>query len=318
MSITCSVVYLKKLPRTDQESFHLFTKLPTGDYRVYSYSILHILLSSFVLAPSLSTSYRKLDAATKAVLQTNRLGHEILSFDTLDSTNTQAKRWAERGAPAGGLVLAEVQTAGRGRMGRTWESTSGLNLLFSVILRPKLLSNQLGLLTLAAAVAVAEAITPIVAPTQVRIKWPNDILIGSRKCCGILLESCITSNEVSTVVLGIGLNVNQTTFPDHITEKATSLLIETGHAVDRPSLLADLLLRLEQWLDSLHIDSGVAVRKAYLRHVQQLGQHVFIYRTSSGAPVRGRFAGITDSGGLLLQTSEKLLTFHAGEITSQP
>ncbi|MDX1531042.1 MAG: biotin--[acetyl-CoA-carboxylase] ligase, partial [Rhodothermales bacterium] len=184
-------------------------------------------------------------ADLQPLLRTCRFGRPARGFRSLPSTNAEALTWAADGAAEGALVVAEAQTAGRGRLGRTWEAAPGRNLLVSLVLRPALPPERLGLVPLAAGLAVAEAVEAAVPPLCPRLKWPNDLLLGGRKACGVLLEGRTGGRAPSAVALGIGLNVNQTAFPDALAERATSLHLEAGRPVERAALLAALLERLE-------------------------------------------------------------------------
>ena len=178
-------------------------------------------------------------------LKTTTFGRTLRYHESVGSTNTVAAAWAKAGAAEGSVVLAEYQTQGRGRLGRTWQAAAGLNLMFSVVLRPTLPPDHLGLISLAAGVALAEAIREQVPSLNPQIKWPNDVLISNRKCCGLLLEASHTSPSNPTVILGIGLNVNQIVFPSALAHTATSLCQECGHEVPRAALLATSLNHLE-------------------------------------------------------------------------
>ena len=190
-------------------------------------------------------------------LETDRFGRSLRGVETVGSTNTAAAEWARNGAPDGSVLVTEYQSAGRGRHGRTWTAKKGQNLMFSVVLRPALEADRLGLVTVAASVAVAEAIDPFVAPHRAALKWPNDVLLEGRKTCGMLLESSISGRqEAEVVVLGVGLNVNQVTFPDALADTATSLRLVAGRAVPRAPLFARLLRRLEIRVDAVQSDDG--------------------------------------------------------------
>ncbi len=252
-------------------------------------------------------------------LRTRRFGRSLQAYEKVSSTNTVAAAWAARGAPEGSLVAAEFQTAGRGRMGRLWEATAGQNLTFSLVLRPDFSHERLGLITLAAGLAVAEAVEQFTAPLTPAIKWPNDILLNGRKCCGMLLESALTGAAAPvTVILGIGLNVNQASFPPELEARATSLLLETGRLTARFSLLAELLLRIETAYDHLLQEGGDLLRKTYTARLDGLGKEVSLHIFGSDRRVQGAITGISETGALRLLTSEGLRTFHAGEVTTQP
>ena len=163
------------------------------------------------------------------------------------STNTVALEWAAAGAPAGTALLAESQTAGRGRGGRTWRTPDGTSLALSVILRPAVAPDRLSWAAIAAAVATVEAIRDV-AGVACRVKWPNDILIGARKVAGILTERRAEAGgaETPAVVIGVGVNVNNraAALPEDVRDSAISLLDATGRATDRNRLAAALLDRL--------------------------------------------------------------------------
>ena len=259
-------------------------------------------------------------ADTEALLATRRFGRPMRGYASTGSTNAVAARWAAEGAGEGAVVVAERQTAGRGRLGRTWTAQAGRNLTFSVVLRPPLPPSRLGLVTLAGAVAVAEAVGDFVAPLAPAIKWPNDLLLHDRKCCGMLLETALSTNPAlpSPVVLGVGLNVNEDAFAPEMEGRATSLLLETGRPLPRAALFARLLLEIENAYASLLDDGGLGVRRAYEARLLGLGQPMVLHLTERGGHTRGVVRGITPEGALRLQTEAGLRTFHAGEVTTRP
>lgn len=246
------------------------------------------------------------------------IGKEIRAYDAVTSTNDLALEWAAAGAPNGAVVYAEFQTKGKGRMGRAWSAHSGLNLTFSVVLRPVLTADRWNLITIAACVAAAEAIDSFTAPVCTQIKWPNDILIDDRKCCGMLLESAGAGQALPAsraVILGIGVNVNEDTFPADIEHRATSLLMATGRPIHRAHLLAAVFDRLEQALDRLEGDAA-AVRKRYIRRMYNLNAPAELRFAHGSGFVQGIVAGLGETGGLLLATDDEVRTFHAGEVTT--
>lgn len=214
-------------------------------------------------------------------------------------------------------MLAEHQTAGRGRLGRSWSDTPGQNLLFSLVLRPTLPPDRLALVTLAAGVAVAEAVATFTAPHEPALKWPNDVLLEGRKTCGMLLEGRL-GGGAPCVVLGIGLNVNQTHFPPDLDGLATSLSLAAGRPIPRAPLLAALLARLEARYDSLLRGRTDEVRQAFLDRMAFLGVPVSVVPAAGGSALTGTIEGIAESGGLLLRTSGGLHTLHAGDVSLRP
>jgi BirA family transcriptional regulator, biotin operon repressor / biotin---[acetyl-CoA-carboxylase] ligase len=188
------------------------------------------------------------------------LGHTVFRYETLPSTNDTAREMALRGADEGTIVLAGAQTAGRGRLGRTWSSPAGEGLYLSLVLRPQIETARAAAITLGAAVAVAETLIDDFMLTA-DIKWPNDVLVGCRKICGILLEAASESGRLQYAILGIGVNLNQKDFPEDISQVATSICRETGRMVSADDFLAPLLGRLGLWYEtSLLVTENVVGR----------------------------------------------------------
>jgi BirA family biotin operon repressor/biotin-[acetyl-CoA-carboxylase] ligase len=246
------------------------------------------------------------------LLETHDLGRTVHAFDSLGSTSEHAFRLAAEGAEHGELVVAEEQTAGRGRRGRTWASPAGKNLYASLVLRPELPPQRAPELTLLAAVAVAETLRGdgVVAS----IKWPNDLQVGGRKIAGILTELSAEADRVHFVVLGIGINLNATAsdFPPEVAEQATSVQRVLGRRVNRAAFLARLLRTLEQWLD-LHEQQGFEPVRARWRALSStLGEEVLV--KAERRELRGRAEDIDVDGALLLRTEGGLERVLAGDV----
>jgi BirA family transcriptional regulator, biotin operon repressor / biotin---[acetyl-CoA-carboxylase] ligase len=245
-------------------------------------------------------------------LNTRILGQKLFVYDTVNSTNTWAKKIAAIGAKEGTVVVADYQMAGHGRLGRTWVSEAGSNLLFSIIVRPRLDSSKAGLLPFFAAVGTAFAVEGITG-LHCECKWPNDVLLNGKKCCGILLESGFKHNELDYAVIGIGLNVNQRYFGEDLYSKATSLCIGSGKEFDRKIVFQRVLISLE----SLYTD----VKKGYFditlrewnSRTAMFGKQITL--NQAGQTVTGRAISLTDDGGLMLETREGVRTFYAGDVT---
>lgn len=250
-------------------------------------------------------------------LETDRFGHPIRGFESVGSTNTRAAAWAEEGAAEGSVVVTEYQSEGRGRHGRTWDAPKGQNLMFSVVLRPSLPPDRFGLITVAASVAVAEAVEAFVEPHRPTLKWPNDVLLEGRKTCGMLLESSLSGTDETVVVLGVGLNVNQTAFPEALADSATSLRLTTGRTVPRSPLFARLLHTLERRYTAIQRGADAAVRAAFEEHLTTRGEQTTLRFTGTDRTVTGTVQGITKTGALRLDTPDGPRTLHAGEVTSQ-
>ncbi len=185
-------------------------------------------------------------------LQTKVFGLEhYLYFQEIDSTNNYAKHLAAQGYPEGTLVIAERQTAGRGRRGRQWHSEPGQGIFMSLILRPALPVRELSRITMFIALAIVETLNEIGIKSG--IKWPNDVLINGRKIAGILTEAVTDMDSIEYVVIGIGLNVNMLSqdFPEEFRAVATSVRVETGRLIPRVELLRGLLLNLENSYEQL-------------------------------------------------------------------
>ncbi len=234
------------------------------------------------------------------LLATGELGRRIHSFAELPSTNDEAHRIAEEGALHGEVVIADLQTQGRGRRGRSWVAPPGKALTFSVVLRPSLPPVRAPEITLVAAVAVAEASRELGAHAA-RIKWPNDIECRGRKLAGLLTELRAEPDRIRHAVLGVGCNVSFEThdFPEDLRPAATSLLIETGEKIPRPLACARLLEHLEEWL-SLHETEGFApVRERWRELSSTLGHRVRV--TGDGEPFEGDAVDLDADGALLVR-----------------
>ena len=178
-------------------------------------------------------------------LKTKTMGQSIYFYEETDTTNNRARELAQEGAPEGTLVVAEKQTAGRGRRGKVWESPLGTGIWMSLVLRPQIMPAEASVLTLLCGLATAEAIKAETG-LSAGIKWPNDILINGKKAVGILTEMDCEMSEVHFVIPGIGINVNTASFPPEIADIATSLYLECGKTVSRRRLVHKVLERLEE------------------------------------------------------------------------
>jgi BirA family biotin operon repressor/biotin-[acetyl-CoA-carboxylase] ligase len=235
------------------------------------------------------------------LLGTSELGRKLHFFDSLPSTNDAASRLAEEGAAHGEVVIAEQQTAGKGRRGRGWVTPPGKSLALSVVLRPQLPPARAPELTLVAAVAVCEAARELGAP-DASIKWPNDVEVAGRKLAGLLLELRAEGDRVLHVVLGVGVNVNTAAqdLPDELRPTATSLRIERGEPVPRGLFCARLLGRLEDWL-GLHEALGLApVIERWQQLSSTLGRPVRV-ELGDGQRLEGRAIDLDETGALLVR-----------------
>lgn len=234
----------------------------------------------------------------RAGLVTVKLGQVVHYFSRVNSTNDVARELARQGADEGTLVVAEEQTDGRGRRGRSWVSPPGTDIFASLILRPNLLPARAPLLTLTTAVAGAEAIRGLTG-LPAAIKWPNDLLINGRKVAGILTEMSAEIDTIFYVIVGIGINVNTVSFPADIGAIATSLALESGQPFSRRRLLQLFLQQLERWYHTL-LDRREEVLQRWRELSLTLGREVTVY--SPNFTVYGRALNIDQEGALLLET----------------
>lgn len=178
-------------------------------------------------------------------MDTKWAGHPVSFYDTVNSTNLRAKLDADNGAPEGALVVADMQTAGRGRRGRTWSSPAGLNVYFTLILKPQYVPDKASMVTLVMALAVAEGIRETCG-VEAGIKWPNDIVAKGKKVCGILTEMSVERDFIHHVVIGVGINVGLQEFAPELAATATSLQAECGRNVPKAALVANIMKAFEK------------------------------------------------------------------------
>ena len=235
-------------------------------------------------------------------LKTKFLGQNIHYKETVDSTQKIAQRLAYEDVPEGSVVIAEEQTLGRGRMDRKWHSPKFTGVWMSMIFRPKIPITKAPQLTLITAVAVVQAIEELTGLLP-EIKWPNDVLIRGKKVTGILTELQAESDRISSIIIGIGMNVNQTKgdFPEELQSIATSLAIETGEKISRPALIRAVLTNLER-LYLLYLDQGFSPLKVlWESYAISIGENI-VARTFTGS-IHGRALGITNEGVLMIEDS---------------
>ncbi len=246
------------------------------------------------------------------LLSTRELGRTVHHFESTESTNRVAFELAHDGAFHGEVVIAEAQTAGKGRRGRSWSSPPGKNLYASLILRPEIPPARAPELTLVSAVALTETLRE--GGADARIKWPNDVQVAGRKVAGILTELYADVERVQFVVVGLGVNLNADAgdFPLDVAELATSLKQARGAAVPRALFTAALLTRLERWLDTWAEQGFAPVRAAWRSLSSTLGHEVLV--RSERQALRGVAEDIDDSGALLVRVADRLERVLAGDV----
>lgn len=270
-------------------------------------------------------------AGIRSLLATKWAGNRLLFYDVTDSTNLQAREEAEDGAPHGTMIVADRQTAGRGRRGRSWESPAGVNVYFSLVMRPDVVPDKASMLTLIMAHSVCRVIA-LRTGLDCKIKWPNDVVVNGRKVCGILTEMGLRKDGSFYLVVGVGINVRSQEFAPELSGKATSLEDEIGRrstaalckvtdslegdlAVSRSLLLAEIMGAFEE-------DYEIFLSRQNLSGLLDSYNHMLI---NKDAKVRvldprgeydGKALGITETGELLVETADGTVEqVYAGEVS---
>lgn len=260
-------------------------------------------------APDLMT-----EAEIKSLMHTDWVAKEVLYFDTIDSTNTKAQELAEKGYPSGTLVVADKQESGKGRRGRSWVSPSGTGIFMTLMIKPDINPNNASMLTLVAALAVAKAITSVTGE-EAMIKWPNDIVVNGKKVCGILTEMNAQFDYINHIVVGIGINVHNESFPEEISQMASSLLIEAGgKRFHRAQIIAETMSYFEQYYDIFLKTQDLS---ALVREYDELlvNRNKSVRVLDPKEPFDGKAMGITPKGELIVDTWESRKLVSSGEVS---
>lgn len=260
-------------------------------------------------APDLMT-----EAEIKSLMHTDWVAKEVLYFDTIDSTNTKAQELAEKGYPSGTLVVADKQESGKGRRGRSWVSPSGTGIFMTLMIKPDINPNNASMLTLVAALAVAKAITSVTGE-EALIKWPNDIVVNGKKVCGILTEMNAQFDYINHIVVGIGINVHNESFPEEISQMASSLMIEAGgKRFHRAQIIAETMSYFEQYYDTfLKTQDLSALVREYDKLLVNRNKSVRVLDPKE--PFDGKAMGITPKGELIVDTWESRKLVSSGEVS---
>jgi BirA family biotin operon repressor/biotin-[acetyl-CoA-carboxylase] ligase len=245
-------------------------------------------------------------------IRSDVFGRRIRLYDITDSTNLRALEMIRDGEEEGTLVIAEEQTVGRGRRGKVWLSEKGKNLLFSLIIKPQIEGESLGLTSLTAALSVAEAVHTLYK-LPVECKWPNDVISGGKKFCGILPESVSREGHQLGISLGIGINVNQKKFLPEIAEKSVSLSMLTGKNLDRFVLLAEILQHLESNFTRLGKGRKSKILDEWMKFSLQVGRLVSI--NVDGRVINGIAEDVAEDGGLIIRSDDKIIKILAGDLS---
>lgn len=253
--------------------------------------------------------------SVKHLLETRHIGRNIEVFKTVDSTNITAKTLASAGFPHGTVIISEEQTAGKGRLDRTFHSPKGTGIYMSILLKPDIPIENASLLTSCAAVAVAKSIQ-IVSGLETKIKWVNDIYVNRKKVSGILTEASINfeNGELDYAVVGIGINCSTKSFPEDLAKKATSLYIENGKKFSRSSLIAEILNRLEILLDGINQRTFL---DEYRKRSNIIGHRIVVI--GNKLPFEAKAIKIDDNARLIVLTDDDIeVTLNSGEISILP
>ncbi len=251
----------------------------------------------------------------KTALQTTWLGQRVVYYPTIGSTNDEAKRLADSGVSEGTLVVADHQTAGRGRLDREWWSPPGSSLLLSLVFRPAfLLPHQAHRLTMACSLAVCDAVAEVTG-LSAAVKWPNDVLVDGRKVCGLLAELGLAGSQLGYVVVGIGLNVNVSFDGGDVPQlmaPATSLKEAAGRQVSRLAVLAALLRHAEVRYERLR--AGALPHQEWQSRLVTVGQTVQV--TMPDRTLTGLAVGVDADGALRVQQADgRVERVLAGDVT---
>lgn len=252
-------------------------------------------------------------AMSYRVENTTFIGKEIYDFDHLPSTNDYALDLISKSSPSeGSLVITDYQTLGRGQIGSVWSSDAGQNLLFSIVLYPDFLKpEQQFNLTIVVSLALVDVLTDL-GVEGVSIKWPNDIYIGKKKVAGILIQNALQGKALTSSVVGVGLNVNQCDWPDHL-PNPTSIAAVLGKAIDLTKLLQQYCQQLEQGYTMLRSGFLSGLKRRYLQAL--LGYQTTMPYTLDGRAITGRIEGVGEEGHLLLSYEGRLDRFAFKEIS---
>ncbi|MCQ2525726.1 MAG: biotin--[acetyl-CoA-carboxylase] ligase [Lachnospiraceae bacterium] len=254
-------------------------------------------------------------AEIDASIGTEYIGRNSFFYNIIGSTNSEAKRLADEGAPDGTLVVADRQTAGKGRRGRSWVSPEGTNIYFSLLLKPDFHPSQAPMLTLVMALAVAEAVKGLDEKAEAKIKWPNDIVINGKKVCGILTEMSVERDYIQHVVIGTGINVKRQTFDAEFADHASSVETELDAEVSRSRLIGLIMEAFEKYYEEFKKAGNLStIKSEYEKYLVNRGREVCVLDPKG--EYKGIAMGINDSGELLVKTDDgKTTEVYAGEVS---
>ena len=244
----------------------------------------------------------------------------VVYYHETDSTNTRAKQAAEEGEKSGTLFITECQTGGRGRRGRSWESPAGSGIWMSLLLRPEIKPFDASMLTIVAAMGMKDAIEEIIGAgagqggIHCKIKWPNDIVLGDRKICGMLTEMSAETDWINYVVIGIGVNVNTTEFDDSIKDMASSILLQTGSSVKRSDVVVAFARHFSRYYDEFLKECNLSgLADDYNKALINVGRDVKIVERDGSFVAKA--VGIDETGSLIVEKDGDTIRIVAGEVS---
>ncbi|HCC35959.1 MAG TPA: biotin--[acetyl-CoA-carboxylase] ligase, partial [Ruminococcaceae bacterium] len=270
--------------------------------------------SGYAIDSSTNRGYKLLDIPDRLLetelgpmLQTRRVGKKIYWFESVDSTNERAKKMSVS-APDGAVFIAEEQTAGKGRIGKSWVSEKGAGIWLSVLLKPDCQPRDMSLISLVAGVAVCEGIEKATG-LAAGVKWPNDVLIQNKKVCGILPEMSAEFEKIHHVVLGIGINIKKSSFPAEFSSHAACLSELRGEKIDRKRVAAQVLGCLDDAYDR-YIEAGdhTGLLREFRSRCVTMGHE--IRAVSNGKTTLGKAVGVDNTGALIVETAGGRVTLN--------
>lgn len=246
------------------------------------------------------------------------IGKVVLSFPELDSTNEYALKVLSKTRPIEGtVIITDFQTAGKGQIGSNWESERGKNLTLTCILYPNFLDLiQQYLLTCVASLSVKQTIAAIINHREIKIKWPNDILVDQKKICGILIQNSVMSGKIQNSLIGIGINVNQSFFSKDLT-RATSIFNELNHKIDLEDIKINLFSNLNYWYNLLKDNQIDLIKKSYLDALYGREEEKIFLLKSQGKEKPGIIKGIDPRGKLWIEHEGEEAVYDIKEIQYQ-
>ena len=249
----------------------------------------------------------------ESALATAWAGNEVYYFSEIDSTNTYAKHLGESQGGHGTLVVSDRQTSGKGRRGRVWESPAGTGIYMSLLLKPEIRPDQASMLTLVMAQSAACTIREMTG-LDAKIKWPNDIVLNGKKVCGMLTEMTMEMDQIQSVVIGIGINVNTTHFPEQLCD-ATSLYLESGKMLRRADLIAEMLRQFEYYYDTFTKEGNLAgMQEEYNSMLVNCDAEVRVLEPLN--EYQGHAVGINEMGELIVRKEDgEFVRVYAGEVS---